>query len=516
MSSTNKTTYYDLPQYVDNDIFNPLVDDNDAYSKIDTALHNIANAEADDANEIVSVKGRLDSAEGAVDALEAQNGDSTLTTTAQTLSGAVNELDGDISALAGRVGIVEDDINNASTGLKVKVASLDDDVNNASTGLKTKVSALETQNGDSVLTTTAQTLSGAVNELDGDISSLVTDMNTKVKTLRTGDFSNRKFAFQSDSYLTFVDALIARMGLQISDCIRFNTSGGGFAQENESHNTFVTKLAEQSVDTTVTDFVIIGGVNDAIGGQSDSAVGTALDSYFPLAKTKYPNAKIWFIPCQHLTDTQAHALAYLRLLNVFRKKCGEYNVVFFHNAPSIFNSLSIVSGDRQHISLAGFPTVADYVINALKGGNIDVSEFKSLTMTQIEGVTAPVGGTMFTQNGITHIFAGVGNSQGAFDFNDRDTIPTLADLINVRTPVAHVDDIGGHCVTAFMFRTTMLVLVKLATVSNPVQIEATFELRDGGDITMLIHANDADGTKNVEYIQTFMPIHLVGYTALLC
>ncbi len=97
MSSTNKTTYYELPQYVDNDIFNPLVDDNDAYSKIDTALHNIANAEADDASEIVSVKSRLDSAEGDIDALEAQNGNSVLTTTAQTLSGAVNELDADVA-----------------------------------------------------------------------------------------------------------------------------------------------------------------------------------------------------------------------------------------------------------------------------------------------------------------------------------------------------------------------------------------------------------------------------------
>lgn len=153
MSSTNKTTYYELPQFVDNDIFNPLVDDNDAYSKIDTALHNIADAEADNASEIVGVKSRLDSAEGDIDALETQNGNSVLTTTAQTLSGAVNELDAVASALDGRLDIVEDDINNVSTGLKAKVA------------------ALETQNGSAELTTVAQTLSGAVNELDALIKS---------------------------------------------------------------------------------------------------------------------------------------------------------------------------------------------------------------------------------------------------------------------------------------------------------------------------------------------------------
>ena len=158
MSSTNKTTYYELPQFVDNDIFNPLVDDNDAYSKIDTALHNIANAEADDASEIVGIKSRLDSAEGDIDTLEAQNGDNALTTEAQTLSGAVNELDADVNALDGRLDIVEDDINNASTGLKVKVVTAENDID-----------ALEAQNGSESLTTTAQTLSGAVNEIDSDI-----------------------------------------------------------------------------------------------------------------------------------------------------------------------------------------------------------------------------------------------------------------------------------------------------------------------------------------------------------
>ena len=158
MSSTNKTAHYELPQFVENDIFNPLVDDNDAYSKIDTALYNIADAEADDAAEIVGIKSRLDTAEGKVDALETQNGTDVLTTVAQTLSGAVNELKSGEDSLDGRLDVVEDAINNATTGLSVKVA------------------ALETQNGSEILTTTAQTLSGAVNELNSDTDSLATRM----------------------------------------------------------------------------------------------------------------------------------------------------------------------------------------------------------------------------------------------------------------------------------------------------------------------------------------------------
>ena len=148
MSSTNKTAHYELPQFVENDIFNPLVDDNDAYEKIDTALYNVANAEADDAADIVSIKSRLDTAEGKVEALETQNGTDVLTTVAQTLSGAVNELKSGEDALDDRLDVVEDAINNATTGLSVKVA------------------ALETQNGSEVLDTVAQTLSGGINELN--------------------------------------------------------------------------------------------------------------------------------------------------------------------------------------------------------------------------------------------------------------------------------------------------------------------------------------------------------------
>lgn len=168
MSSTNKTTYYELPQFVDNDIFNPLVDDNDAYSKIDTALHNIAGAEADDASEIVGIKSRLDSAEGDIDALEAQNGNDVLTTTAQTLSGAINEVNAEADALAGRVTIVEDDINNASTGLKAKV----DDLSARMISAEGDIDAIEAQNGSETIETVSQTLSGGINELHHNVITL--------------------------------------------------------------------------------------------------------------------------------------------------------------------------------------------------------------------------------------------------------------------------------------------------------------------------------------------------------
>ncbi|MBP3887759.1 MAG: right-handed parallel beta-helix repeat-containing protein [Cellulosilyticum sp.] len=168
MSSTNKTTYYELPQYVDNDLFNPLVDDNDAYAKIDTALHDIADAEASDASEITGVKSRVTTAEGKVASLETQNGSEILATTAQTLSGAVNELDGDVVSLDSRLDTAEDDINNANTGLKAKVVNLDTRMSTA----EGDIDDLEAQNGSETLITTAQTLSGGINEIIGDVNKI--------------------------------------------------------------------------------------------------------------------------------------------------------------------------------------------------------------------------------------------------------------------------------------------------------------------------------------------------------
>ena len=180
MAHTNETVNYHLSQFVGTDIPNPLVDYNGDMEKIDTAIKNVADAEAGYASDIAD--------------LEIQNGSETLTTTAQTLSGAVNELDSEVSDINTRLtsaegkitadeGTLATAVSNISTlsgkvsGLETKVGSAvlvttasdcSGAINELAGGASTlagKVTALETQNGSEVLVTTAQTLSGAINEL---------------------------------------------------------------------------------------------------------------------------------------------------------------------------------------------------------------------------------------------------------------------------------------------------------------------------------------------------------------
>ena len=192
MAHTNETANYHLSQFVGTDIPNPLVDYNGDMEKIDEAVKGVADASAGYASDIAD--------------LEIQNGSETLTTTAQTLSGAINELDADtgdlntrlttaegkitadegtlatavsnISTLSGKVSAVETKVGSAvlittAADLSGAVNELKNEIDGAGSSLAGRVTALETQAGSEVLVTTAQTLSGAINELAGGTGSIV-------------------------------------------------------------------------------------------------------------------------------------------------------------------------------------------------------------------------------------------------------------------------------------------------------------------------------------------------------
>ena len=159
MPHTNETTNYHLSQFIGTDIPNPLTDYNGDMEAIDTAIKAVADSAV---------------SEGArVTALETQNGDAVLTTTAQTLSGAINELDSDLGGVDARLVTAEGKIasDEATLGTAVDNISI----------LAGKVSGLETKVGSAVLTTTASDCSGAINELDGEVGNLAS-LETTVKT----------------------------------------------------------------------------------------------------------------------------------------------------------------------------------------------------------------------------------------------------------------------------------------------------------------------------------------------
>ena len=140
MSFTNKTTHYELPQWTQNDIPTVLVDMNGAFSDIDTAIYN-ASVNGTEAKEVV-----------------------------ETIQPTVTQL--------------VTDVGNLSSDVLQNTASI-----NTVNG---KVTALQNQCGSEVLDTTAQTLSGGVNELKARIDSIpASTVDTAMSSTSTNAVQNR-------------------------------------------------------------------------------------------------------------------------------------------------------------------------------------------------------------------------------------------------------------------------------------------------------------------------------------
>lgn len=140
MSFTNKTTHYELPQWTQNDIPTVLVDMNGAFSDIDTAIYN-ASVNGTEAKEVV-----------------------------ETIQPTVTQLTSDVASLSS-------DVTQNSASIVT---------------LNNKVTALQTQNGSEVLETTAQTLSGGVNELKNRIDSIpASTVDTAMSSTSTNAVQNR-------------------------------------------------------------------------------------------------------------------------------------------------------------------------------------------------------------------------------------------------------------------------------------------------------------------------------------
>lgn len=333
MSSTNKTAHYELPQFVENDIFNPLVDDNDAFSKIDTALYNIANAESASADEITAVKNRVSTVEGKVTALETQNGNTPLTTSAQTISGAVNELKGREDAIDARLDVVEDDINNVNTGLKVKLNNLESDVTDIETSISSMSSDITSIHNDiTAVNTDVDNVSNALateksdrisadNTIRSSISTVASSVTTETNNRTAADATLQSAINAETSARESADALLqseidelvspsgeapsvaevenARIGF---DGTTYPNLGTAIRTQAEDINYKVNVINDSLVPTlNSTDLWEIGGINAETGANATAATRVRTKKYLP------DNVKIFKLSTNNYSTIESRA-----------------------------------------------------------------------------------------------------------------------------------------------------------------------------------------------------------------
>lgn len=211
MSYTNKTTHYELPQYVGTDIPSILTDLNEAYETIDEAIYGVASKQSGDEADITALRQQV-STQGVE--------------IAQNTTGLANE----ITAR-----------QNADAGLDTRVSTNENNISslqsNVST-LTTRMGAAETKIGTGTLDTVAQDLIGAVNEIHGELPS-GSAVEIQRGTLTAG---------QTSVTLTFTEQTIGA-----STLLFWGTSVFGVIPTDITHtaNTVTLTFEAQASDVTV-------------------------------------------------------------------------------------------------------------------------------------------------------------------------------------------------------------------------------------------------------------------------
>lgn len=171
MSYTNKTTHYELPQYIGTDIPSILTDLNDTNEAIDEAIYAVASKQSTDEATVTALAQQV-STQGVEIAQNTTN-----------LANEITARQNSDSALDGRLTTAENNI----TSLQSNVSSLG-----------TRMTTAEGKIGTGTLDTTAQDLIGAVNEIHGELPS-GSASEVQTATLTAG---------QTSKTLTFTDQTI--------------------------------------------------------------------------------------------------------------------------------------------------------------------------------------------------------------------------------------------------------------------------------------------------------------------
>ena len=120
--------------------------------------------------------GRLTVNEGDIASLETQMGVSTLATVATDVTAAVNELHTQLDAETGKVATLQvemDNVEGRATGLETRATALETEQTLQGGRLTVNegdIDALETKLGDGVFDTTAQSITGAIDELHSEVN----------------------------------------------------------------------------------------------------------------------------------------------------------------------------------------------------------------------------------------------------------------------------------------------------------------------------------------------------------
>lgn len=210
------------------------------------------------------------------------------------------------------------------------------------------------------------------------------------------DFSlkpRRKAIYIGDSYFNGVGAtpttdLVYYINKKCGIAQHWNYSHGatGFIRNTDSLK-FYNQLVQASNDsqitdkTEVTDIIVAGGLNDTGASWTQTLLNTECNNISTLAKTAFPNAKLWYIP--FLWINIPYSYDYHRLYIAINNACLKSGDATLTGAPSWLYRLDSTyqNGDDIHPSAIGYELMSNYICNFLNGGYQGVNDLQLVTST---------------------------------------------------------------------------------------------------------------------------------------
>lgn len=246
--------------------------------------------------------------------------------------------------------------------------------------------------------------------------------NTSLRTL-----SERRFVIIGDSYAEgytpdgnvtgWADLMVSMLGLD-QDQYEISYRGGAGFVANGQGASFVDLItaSDMSDPATVTDVICEGGYNDY--SASAANIKTAIRNFVNIAKTKYPNAKIWIGHCGWTRDSAKIYQMGQSVRNYIEGSTlvGAAYITNIENAMHRY--FECFATDGVHANSAGQQYIATMTCDVILGGAGDMyGAYLTMGFTPAdENDSTNIGGnlattlrpgsvTIFTQVSISYTFA---------------------------------------------------------------------------------------------------------------
>lgn len=281
-----------------------------------------------------------------------------------------------------------------------------------------------------------------VNQLQTTVNDLTASLNqlqTQILSYQVNVPTQKKIIFISDSYgisptqaTSWSQLAAENMGI-VDQCYFQNKSGGGFTVNGG--NQFLDALNEATVSNPqeITDIVVGGGLNDAVGGPNTAAILNNINAFANAAKNKYPNAKIWigFMGNAKFGQIGNKVINDVYLLNTmayYKRAAATNGCTYILNAEQVLQDWSNMGNDGIHPNALGSQLLANIVVSTILNGGYNVTSkgdwmlFNAITGGTINGSDSDVNVGLsyftgnigwFNKNNMTFVFSDgieIGNS----------------------------------------------------------------------------------------------------------